>query len=79
MAMDQLGITNEPNNVFEFLRSSTKGIIDCIRNDFSNFFPTHTIRDIRFRAYKPIISEHFAFFHYDDFQDKRILIILREK
>ena len=36
MALDQLKITNnEPHNIFDHIRSSSKVIIDCIQNDFT--------------------------------------------
>jgi len=73
MALNQLNITDEPNNIFDHIRSSTKGIIECIENDFIYFLPINKEVDKRFKLYKPFIGEHFGFYHSDNLIDKSIL------
>ncbi|MEX0597825.1 MAG: DUF1796 family putative cysteine peptidase [Candidatus Paceibacterota bacterium] len=63
MALDKLKITNEPNNIFDHIRSSSKGILDCIQDDFSSFLPENKKVDTRFKNWKPFIGEHFGFYH----------------
>jgi len=65
MALDELKIINEPHNIFDHIRSSSKGIIDCIKNDFANFIPKDTSLDTRFKNknWHPCIGEHFGFYH----------------
>jgi hypothetical protein len=73
MALDQLKITNEPHNIFDHIRSSSKGIIDCIKNDFASFLPENKVVDTRFKRWKPFIGEHFGFYHSGNLTDKPIL------
>lgn len=73
MALDQLKLTNEPNNIFDHIRSSSKGIIDCIENDFTSFLPKNIVADKRFSYWKPFIGEHFGFFHSESLTDKSVL------
>ena len=65
MALDELKIVNEPHNIFDHIRSSSKGIIDCIKNDFTNFIPKDKTLDTRFKNknWHPCIGEHFGFYH----------------
>lgn len=39
VALKELGYFDEPSLPFDSVRSSIEGIIDCIENDFENFFP----------------------------------------
>jgi len=73
MALDSLNITNEPHNIFDHIRSSSKGIIDCVKNDFSNFLPVNKEVDVRFIHYRPFIGEHFGFYHSGNITDKSVL------
>jgi len=73
MALDQLEITNEPHNIFDHVRSSSKGIIECIQNDFATFLPKDKVVDTRFRYYKPFIGEHFGFYHSGSLTDTAVL------
>lgn len=73
MALDSQNITNEPNNIFDHIRSSSKGIIDCVKNDFINFFPTNTEVDTRFINYRPFIGDHFGFYHSGSITDISVI------
>jgi hypothetical protein len=73
MALDELKITNEHHNIFDHIRSSSKGIIDCIKNDFASFLPENKVVDKRFIKWKPFIGEHFGFYHSGNLTDKSIL------
>jgi hypothetical protein len=73
MALDQLKITDEPHNIFDHIRSSSKGIIDCIKNDFASFLPENKEVDTRFGHFKAFIGEHFGFFHSGSLTDKSVL------
>lgn len=72
-ALDLLKITNEPHNIFDHLRSSSRGIIECVENDFTTFFPENKEIDTRFENWKPIIGEHFGFFHSGSLTDPLII------
>ena len=73
IALDELKITNEPNNIFDHIRSSTKGIIDCVKNDFTSFLPENIVVDTRFTYWKPFIGEHFGFYHSGSLTEKNVL------
>jgi len=73
MALDQLKITNEPHSIFDHIRSSSKGILDCIENDFASFFPEDKVVDTRFVCYKPFLGEHFGFYHSGNLTDASVL------
>ena len=73
IALDQLKITNEPHNIFDFVRSSSKGIIDCLQTDFASFLPENKQVDTRFVKWKPIIGEHFGFYHGENLTVKSML------
>jgi hypothetical protein len=79
IAMDQLNITNEPHNIFDHIRSSSKGIIDCVKSDFANFLPENKSIDTRFKEWRPIIGEHFGFYHSGDLEDSTILNSFKRK
>jgi hypothetical protein len=70
MALDQQKIVNQENDVFDHIRSSSKGIIDCLVNDFKNFLPKNNKIDTRFINWKPYIGQHFGFFHTGNMNDK---------
>jgi hypothetical protein len=38
IALKDLGLFNEESLAFDSVRTSIEGIIDCIENDFKNFF-----------------------------------------
>jgi hypothetical protein len=79
IALDQLKITREPHNIFDHVRSSSKGIIDCIQNDFANYLPENKTIDARFgrfarlNRWTPFIGEHFGFFYSASLTDKDVL------
>lgn len=73
IALDQLKITDEPHNIFDHIRSSSKGILDCIKTDFVSFLPENKVVDNRFKRWKPFIGEHFGFYHSGNLTDKSIL------
>jgi hypothetical protein len=73
IALDQLKLTDEPYNIFDHIRSSSKGIIDCINNDFASFLPENKTVDKRFVHWKPFIGEHFGFYHSENLTDRSVL------
>jgi len=73
IALDQWKITNEPHHIFDFIRSSSKGIIDCLQTDFASFLPENKQVDTRFVKWKATIGEHFGFYHGENFTDKSML------
>jgi len=81
MALDKLKIINEPHNVFDHIRSSSKGIIDCIKNDFANLIPKNKIMETRFKNknWYPFIGEHFGFFHSGNLLEKPALDSIERK
>jgi len=79
MALDQLKIVDEPHNIFDHIRSSSRGIIDCIQHDFASFLPENKEVDPRFGHFKPYIGEHFGFYHSESITDKAFLESIERK
>lgn len=79
IALDQLKITNEPHNIFDHVRSSSKGILDCVKYDFENFLPKTTEPDTRFQNWKPYIGEHFGLYHTTSLTDRSTLDSFKRK
>jgi len=52
----------EPSNPFDYVRSSIEGIIDCIENNFKNYFPAILERK---HLYGPFLGEFIGFYHED--------------
>jgi len=73
MTLDELKITNEPHNIFDHIRSSSRGIIECIKDDFASFLPVNKVPDNRFLNWKPFIGEHFGFYHSGSLTDTSVL------
>jgi hypothetical protein len=48
IALKELGLFDEPSLPFDCVRSSIEGIIDCIENNFENYFPKEIKKDSRF-------------------------------
>jgi hypothetical protein len=62
IALKELNMFNEPSLPFDSVRSSMKGVIDCMENDFKHYFPEVIAPDPRFRL--PVfIGEHIGFYH----------------
>jgi hypothetical protein len=72
LALKYLELFNEPSLPFDGVRTSIEGIINCIDNDFQNFFPKELKRDDRFSSYKPFLGEHVGFYH-DDLLDENVI------
>lgn len=70
MALDQANLVNEPHNIFDHIRSSSRGIVDCIETNFSNFLPEDLTPDTRYFSYKPFIGKYFGFFHNGDLREE---------
>lgn len=62
IALKELNMFNEPSLPFDSVRSSMKGVIDCMENDFKNYFPEVIAPDPRF-GFPVFISEHIGFYH----------------
>ena len=74
IALKDLGLFNEPSLPFDSVRTSMEGIIDCIENDFSNFFPKEIVRDKRFPKWAGFIGEYVGFYHGDhNLLDKNVI------
>jgi len=81
LALDQEKITDkEPHNLFDHLRSSSKGVLECIKSDFSlsTILPEPLVIDTRFRHFKPFVGEHFGFYHHD-LKNKDVLASIDRK
>jgi hypothetical protein len=66
IALKELGLFNEPSLPFDSVRSSIEGIIDCIENDFQNFFPKEIKKDNRFLPrWVGFVGEYVGFYHQD--------------
>ena len=58
IALRDLGLFNEPSLPFDDVRTSIEGIIDCIENNFQNYFPKEIKKDNRFRNWVAFIDEY---------------------
>lgn len=63
VALSQANLSNEATLPFDYVRSSFEGIIDCIENDFKNYFPKQIKIDPRFSEYKPFLGKYIGFYH----------------
>lgn len=64
IALKDLGLFNEPSLPFDSVRTSIEGIIDCIENNFENYFPKEIKKDNRFRNWVGFIGEYVGFYHH---------------
>jgi hypothetical protein len=78
IALKDLKLFNEPSLPFDSVRTSIEGIIDCIENDFINFFPKEIKNDIRFVNYKAFIGEYIGFYH-DNLLDDNVIQSYKRK
>jgi hypothetical protein len=62
-----------------YCSAKSKGIIDCIQNDFASFLPENKKVDTRFKNWKPFIGEHFGFYHSGSLTDKEVLASFQRK
>ena len=72
IALKDLGLFNEPSLPFDSVRTSIEGIIDCIQNNFQNYFPKEIKKDNRFQNYKGFLGEYVGFYH-QDLLDKSVI------
>jgi hypothetical protein len=63
IALKDLGLFNEPSLPFDSVRATIEGIIDCIENNFHNFFPKEIKRDPRVPDKMRFIGEYVGFYH----------------
>ena len=64
MALKAAGLFNEASLPFDDVRTSIEGIIDCIENDFQNFFPKEIYKDVRYSRWGGgFIGEYVGFYH----------------
>ena len=74
MALKDLGLFNEPSLPFDNVRTSIEGIIDCIENNFQNFFPKEIKKDDRFQNWAGFIGEYVGFYHHShNLFDKNVI------
>ena len=66
ITLDELDLFNEPSLPFDSVRSSMEGVIDCIENDFANFFPKEIKYDERFYpSWVGFVGEYVGFYHHN--------------
>ena len=74
MALQALDLFNEPSLPFDSVRTSIEGIIDCIENNFQNFFPKEIKKDDRFPNYVGFVGEYVGFYHHNhNLFDKNVI------
>jgi len=78
MALKDLGLFNEPSLPFDSVRTSIEGIIDCIENNFQNYFPKEIKKDNRFPKYVGFIGGYVGFYHHN-LLDKNVIESLKRK
>ena len=65
IALKELELFNGPSLPFDSVRTSIEGIIDCIENDFMNFFPKEIKKDYRDPEWVGFIGEYVGFYHHE--------------
>ena len=74
IALTDLGLFNEPSLPFDSVRTSIEGIIDCIENNFENYFPKEIKKDNRFPNWVGFIGEYVGFYHENhNLLDKNVI------
>ena len=74
VALKDSGLFNEPSLPFDSVRTSIEGIIDCIENNFENYFPKEIKKDNRFSNWEPFLGEYVGFFHNNhNILDKNVI------
>lgn len=80
IALKELGLYYEPSLPFDCVRSSIEGIIDCIENNFENYFPKELKKDSRFADWAGFIGEYIGFYHYThNLLDKNVIESFEKK
>ena len=74
IALKDLGLFNEPSLPFDSVRTSIEGIIDCIENNFENYFPKEIKKDNRFPNWVVFVGEYVGFYHKNhNLLDKNVI------
>ena len=63
---------------FDYVRSSIEGVIDCIQNNFANYFPKDLVRNQNYKTYEPFIGKYIGFYH-DDLHDENTIQSFKRK
>ena len=80
IALKDLGLFNEPSLPFDSVRTSIEGIIDCIENNFENYFPKKIKKDNRFSNWEPFLGEYVGFYHNNhNILDKNVIESFKRK
>lgn len=81
IALKDLNLFNEPSLPFDSVRSSIEGIIDCIENDFINYFPKEIKIDNRFLPiWNGFVGEYVGFYHGNhNLSDKNVIESFQRK
>ena len=72
IALKKIGLFNEPALPFDYTRSSLEGRIDCIENNFENYYPKEIKEDIRFYPSAYFLGEYIGFYHHN-LLDKNVI------
>ena len=74
IALIDLGLFNEASLPFDSVRTSIEGIIDCIENNFENYFPKEIKKDNRFPNWVAFTGEYVGFYHHThNLLDKNVI------
>ena len=74
VALKDLGLFNEPSLPFDSVKTSIEGIIDCIENNFENYFPKELKKDNRFPNSVGFVGEYVGFYHHNhNLLDKNVI------
>jgi len=80
IALKDLGLFSEPSLPFDNVRTSIEGIIDCIENNFKNYFPEEINKDNRFPYWAGFVGEYVGFFHNShNLLDKNVIESFKRK
>jgi len=61
-----------PSYPFDYVRSSIEGVIDCIENNFENYFPKKIEINYNYKYCTSFIGEFIGFYH-EDLRDQDVI------
>ena len=74
IALKDAGLFDKPSLPFDDVRTSIEGVIDCIENDFRNYFPKEIKKDVRFPNWIGFVGDYVGFYHKEhDLFDKKVI------
>jgi len=80
IALKDSGLFNEPSLPFDDVKCSMEGVIHCIENDFSHFFPEELKGEHIYLDWISFIGEYVSFWHPNhNLHDPNVIASFRRK